>query len=194
MPFTFRIIYCALLIFSSQCNQADGLSKYSEEAYVNILDWPAHRPTNQTHSLHSNNLTQFDHELLDLTKLSAAELDFAFIKKLFLIFVYIILWIICVFGNILVILSVHTHKPLQSVQNKFIVSLALADTFVALFVIPFQIILHITNGVWLFNSVTCHFFLTADIFLCTSSILHLLCIALDRYWSIKDSIKYGMTR
>ena len=124
---------------------------------------------------------------------------------------YIIIWIICVFGNILVIISVFTYKvwnkkpiisnkkqiiifyniqqPLQSAQNAFIVSLAIADTFVALFVMPFHIMYHITDGVWLLDSYTCHFFLTLDILLCTSSILHLCCIALDRYWSIKKSIK-----
>jgi hypothetical protein len=97
-------------------------------------------------------------------------------------------------GNIMVILSVFTYKPLKSVQNIFIVSLAVADTFVACFVMPFHISYHITDGKWLFGTLTCHFFLTLDILLCTSSILHLCCIALDRYWAIKDSIKYAQQR
>ena len=101
---------------------------------------------------------------------------------------------ICVLGNILVVLSVFTYRPLQSVQNMFIVSLALADTFVACFVMPFHILLKFTDGLWIFNTIVCHFFLTIDILLCTASILHLCCIALDRYWAIKDSVKYAQKR
>lgn len=100
----------------------------------------------------------------------------------------------CVLGNILVILSVFTYRPLQSVQNIFIVSLALADTFVAIFVMPFHVSYFLSNGKWLFGAFVCHFFLTLDILLCTSSILHLCCIALDRYWAIKDSIRYAQKR
>ena len=87
-----------------------------------------------------------------------------------------------------------TYRPLQSVQNMFIVSLALADTFVAGFVMPFHILLKITDGQWVFNTIVCHFFLTIDIFLCTASILHLCCIAVDRYRAIKDSVKYAQKR
>ena len=76
----------------------------------------------------------------------------------------------------------------------FIVSLALADAFVAVFVMPFHIVSYIKDGKWIFGTFVCHFFLTLDILLCTSSILHLCCIALDRYWAIKDSIKYAQKR
>ena len=70
----------------------------------------------------------------------------------------------------------------------------MADTLVALFVMPFHIAFLITEGKWIFGTYVCHFFLTLDILLCTSSILHLCCIALDRYWAIKDSIKYAQKR
>lgn len=59
---------------------------------------------------------------------------------------------------------------------------------------PFHVSYFLSNGKWLFGAFVCHFFLTLDILLCTSSILHLCCIALDRYWAIKDSIKYAQKR
>lgn len=42
-------------------------------------------------------------------------------------------------GNVLVILSVFTYRPLNSVQNYFIVSLAVADLTVALLVMPLNV-------------------------------------------------------
>ena len=107
---------------------------------------------------------------------------------------YFVVCFVCVLGNILVVLSVFTYRPLQNVQNYFIVSLALADTFVAAFVMPFHISFFFTDGNWIFGFYVCQFFLTLDILLCTASILHLCCIALDRYWAIKDSIKYAQKR
>lgn len=106
---------------------------------------------------------------------------------------YIIIWITCVFGNILVVLSYFSYKPLKSNQNIFLVSLAVADTLVALFVLPFHITIHFT-GKWIFGTILCHFFLTFDIMLCTASCIHLCFIALDRYWSIKNSIRYSHQR
>lgn len=83
---------------------------------------------------------------------------------------------------------------MQSNQNIFLVSLAFADTFVALFILPFHIVLDIKEGKWIFGEIACHFFVTFDILLCTSSCIHLCFIALDRYWSIKYSIKYSHKR
>ncbi|XP_055380597.1 probable serine/threonine-protein kinase clkA [Condylostylus longicornis] len=47
--------------------------------------------------------------------------------------------ILTLFGNILVILSVLRERSLQTVTNYFIVSLALADLLVAVFVMPFGV-------------------------------------------------------
>lgn len=48
--------------------------------------------------------------------------------------------VVTIIGNVLVILSVFTYKPLRIVQNFFIVSLAVADLTVAILVLPFNII------------------------------------------------------
>ncbi|XP_059057544.1 octopamine receptor [Achroia grisella] len=96
-------------------------------------------------------------------------------------------------GNILVILSVFTYKPLRIVQNFFIVSLAVADLTVAILVLPFNVAYSIL-GQWVFGIYVCKMWLTCDIMCCTSSILNLCAIALDRYWAITDPINYAQKR
>ena len=96
-------------------------------------------------------------------------------------------------GNILVILSVFTYKPLRIVQNFFIVSLAVADLTVAILVLPFNVAYSIL-GRWEFGIHICKMWLTSDVLCCTASILNLCAIALDRYWAITDPINYAQKR
>lgn len=101
--------------------------------------------------------------------------------------------LLTVVGNILVILSVFTYKPLRIVQNFFIVSLAVADLTVALLVLPFNVAYSII-GRWEFGVHMCKTWLTCDVMCCTASILNLCAIALDRYWAITDPINYAQKR
>ncbi|XP_064545338.1 tyramine/octopamine receptor [Drosophila montana] len=104
-----------------------------------------------------------------------------------------IIIVLTIIGNILVILSVFTYKPLRIVQNFFIVSLAVADLTVALLVLPFNVAYSIL-GRWEFGIHLCKLWLTCDVLCCTSSILNLCAIALDRYWAITDPINYAQKR
>lgn len=101
--------------------------------------------------------------------------------------------ILTIIGNILVILSVFTYKPLRIVQNFFIVSLAVADLTVAVLVLPFNVA-NMIIGRWEFGIHLCKMWLTSDVLCCTSSILNLCAIALDRYWAITDPINYAQKR
>ncbi|XP_015917655.1 probable G-protein coupled receptor No18 [Parasteatoda tepidariorum] len=98
-----------------------------------------------------------------------------------------------VIGNVLVILSVFTYKPLRNVQNIFLVSLAGADIMVAVFVMPFNVAYSIMQN-WIFGLHICKLWLTCDVLCCTASILNLCAIALDRYWAIHDPINYAQKR
>lgn len=101
--------------------------------------------------------------------------------------------LVTIIGNTLVILSVFTYKPLRIVQNFFIVSLAVADLTVAVLVMPFNVV-NMIIGRWEFGIEMCKMWLTSDVLCCTSSILNLCAIALDRYWAITDPINYAQKR
>uniref|UniRef100_A0A915E6K0 G-protein coupled receptors family 1 profile domain-containing protein n=1 Tax=Ditylenchus dipsaci TaxID=166011 RepID=A0A915E6K0_9BILA len=80
------------------------------------------------------------------------------------------------------------------VQNYFLVSLAASDLAVAIVVMPLHVVKFLAGGRWLLGVTVCQLFTTADILLCTSSILNLCAIAMDRYWAIHNPIDYAQKR
>ncbi|CAF0894709.1 unnamed protein product [Brachionus calyciflorus] len=96
-------------------------------------------------------------------------------------------------GNFLVITAILTTKSLKTVTNSFILSLAVADTLVAIFVLPLSIYMVIFNK-WIFGDLICHLWISCDVGLCTASILNLCCISLDRYFAITRPLKYSRQR
>lgn len=101
--------------------------------------------------------------------------------------------ILTIVGNILVIIAVLTSRSLKGAQNLFLVSLAAADILVATLIIPFSLANEL-QGYWAFSSIWCEIYLALDVLFCTSSIVHLCAIALDRYLSISQPVSYGAKR
>ncbi|AWP15053.1 putative 5-hydroxytryptamine receptor 4-like [Scophthalmus maximus] len=92
--------------------------------------------------------------------------------------------VMTVFGNLLVIVALCKDRHLRKKKtNYFIVSLAFTDLLVALVVMPFAAI-ELTTGQWRYGEIFCLVRTSLDVLLTTASILHLCCIALDRYYAI----------
>ncbi|KAL8618149.1 hypothetical protein ACOMHN_034376 [Nucella lapillus] len=87
-------------------------------------------------------------------------------------------------GNAVTILAVLTHRKLRNKTNAFIVSLAIADMCVSLLVMPFGIYQQLNNKVWLLGDIVCRLASSFDVMMCTVSIFHLSCLAIDRYLAI----------
>ncbi|XP_067388406.1 alpha-2B adrenergic receptor [Emydura macquarii macquarii] len=98
-----------------------------------------------------------------------------------------------IFGNILVIIAVLTSRSLKAPQNLFLVSLAAADILVATLIIPFSLANELM-GYWYFKKTWCEIYLALDVLFCTSSIVHLCAISLDRYWSVSRALEYNSKR
>ncbi|XP_075418788.1 alpha-2B adrenergic receptor [Tenrec ecaudatus] len=98
-----------------------------------------------------------------------------------------------VFGNALVILAVLTSRSLRAPQNLFLVSLAAADILVATLIIPFSLANELL-GYWYFWHTWCEVYLALDVLFCTSSIVHLCAISLDRYWAVSRALEYNSKR
>ncbi|CAF1013704.1 unnamed protein product [Adineta ricciae] len=134
--------------------------------------------------------------LLDTTKA-----DKIFIEKprsvaylVLIIIVCSLMSIITIIGNLVVILSVCLVRKLQTASNILIVSLAVSDVFVGLFIMPLAMMLEISNDNWLLGSIMCDLWTSTDVLLCTSSILNFLIISIDRYCIINHPFKYAPMR
>uniref|UniRef100_A0A3P9JTD7 G-protein coupled receptors family 1 profile domain-containing protein n=1 Tax=Oryzias latipes TaxID=8090 RepID=A0A3P9JTD7_ORYLA len=96
-----------------------------------------------------------------------------------------------VVGNFLVVLSIAYFKQLQSPTNCFVMSLAVADCFVGLVVMPYSMI-RTVDGCWYFGSLFCKLHSSLDVMLCTASIFHLSCIAFDRFYAVCNPLIYSL--
>ncbi|KAK2579904.1 hypothetical protein KPH14_007584 [Odynerus spinipes] len=104
-----------------------------------------------------------------------------------------LLMIVIVVGNMLVIIAIATEKALKNIQNWFIASLAVADFFLGLVIMPFSLANEIM-GYWIFGYLWCDIYSAMDVLLCTASIMNLCLISLDRFWSITQAVDYLKNR
>jgi hypothetical protein len=87
-------------------------------------------------------------------------------------------------GNVLVILTVILTRSLHTMSYAFVVSLAVADSLVAVLVMPFQIYVQFNNKAWQLDADFCVWTICFDVMFSCSSILHVSCLGLDRYLAI----------
>lgn len=88
-----------------------------------------------------------------------------------------------VIGNIFVIAAILMERNLRTVSNYLVLSLAVADLMVACLVMPLGAVYEVTQE-WVLAPELCDVWTCCDVLCCTASILHLLAIAVDRYWAV----------
>ncbi|KAM6999853.1 5-hydroxytryptamine receptor 4 isoform 1-T1 [Tautogolabrus adspersus] len=105
-------------------------------------------------------------------------------KRIALICFLSLVMLMSVLGNLLVMVAVCKDRQLRKIKtNYFIVSLAFADLLVSVLVMPFGAI-ELVHQHWIYGETFCLVRTSLDVLLTTASILHLCCIALDRYYAI----------
>ena len=142
-------------------------------------------------SLNSSGIDAFPFFPANSSRTLDAQYSLATIAGLAALVSFLILFTIV--GNVLVVIAVLTSRALKAPQNLFLVSLATADILVATLVMPFSLANELM-GYWYFGKVWCGIYLALDVLFCTSSIVHLCAISLDRYWSVTQAVEYNLKR
>ncbi|KAH9417363.1 5-hydroxytryptamine receptor 7 [Dermatophagoides pteronyssinus] len=113
--------------------------------------------------------------------------------KITLIVLLSLMIVFTVIGNILVCLSVILVRKLRHPSNYLLVSLAISDLCVAILVMPLALQYELSQS-WRLSQNICDLWVSFDVTACTSSILNLCTISIDRYLAIKKPLTYGVRR
>ncbi|XP_012689511.2 trace amine-associated receptor 13c-like [Clupea harengus] len=110
-------------------------------------------------------------------------------KYVLMYLIFSVISIVTVFVNLLVIISISHFKQLHTPTNLLILSLAVADLLIGLIVIPVEAI-KLTETCWYFGQEFCFIFQCIVYALLSSSVGHLVVIAIDRYVAVSDPLLY----
>ncbi|XP_074040530.1 trissin receptor isoform X2 [Leptinotarsa decemlineata] len=108
--------------------------------------------------------------------------DKVYIRIIF-ISLYTVVFCLCFFGNLLVILVVTMSRRLRSITNFFLANLAVADFFVAIFCVYQNLVIYIIES-WMLENFLCKMYMFIQSLSNTASIFILVVICTERYFAI----------
>ncbi|XP_078099828.1 cholecystokinin receptor-like [Sander vitreus] len=106
----------------------------------------------------------------------------------FRILLYSLIFLLSVFGNLLIIVVLMLNKRMRTVTNSFLLSLAVSDLMMAIFCMPFTLIPNILKD-FIFGEAMCKtmsYFMGLSVSISTFS---LVAIAIERYSAICNPLK-----
>lgn len=127
------------------------------------------------------------------TSSSSHKARFELTEMVLIAFISGLLSVITVGGNVMVMVSFKIDKQLQTISNYFLFSLAVADVTVGLVSMPLFTVYTIM-GYWPLGATLCDSWLALDYLASNASVLNLLIISFDRYFSVTRPLTYRAKR
>ncbi|XP_062320268.1 muscarinic acetylcholine receptor M3 [Osmerus eperlanus] len=104
-----------------------------------------------------------------------------------------LLSLVTIIGNILVVVSFKVNRQLKTVNNYFLLSLAVADLIIGVVSMNLYTA-YIVMGTWAMGNWACDLWLAIDYVASNASVMNLLVISFDRYFSITRPLTYRAKR
>lgn len=104
-----------------------------------------------------------------------------------------LLSLVTIIGNILVMVSFKVNRQLKTVNNYFLLSLAVADLIIGVISMNLYTT-YIVMGHWAMGKWACDLWLAIDYVASNASVMNLLVISFDRYFSITRPLTYRAKR
>ncbi|XP_075676168.1 uncharacterized protein LOC113789075 [Dermatophagoides pteronyssinus] len=101
--------------------------------------------------------------------------------------------LITILGNVLVMVAFKIDRQLQTISNYFLLSLAVADFLIGFISMPLSLIYIVVDG-WPLGYSICDIWLAIDYLNSNASVLNLLLISFDRYFSVTRPLTYRAKR